>query len=129
MFKRTAIILISIVAVAATASAKSHKHDDDDDSDKRRDCKEVLSDRGNEWVTESGAKSAAEKSWTQSVRFKYGELYSDLANAKDVKFECAKASIGGALKRCEITARPCRTGPEKADKDKDKDKDHDHDHH
>jgi hypothetical protein len=125
MLNRIAITLISIVAVAATASAKSHKHDDDDDSDKRRDCKEVLSDRGSQWVTESGAKSAAEKAWTQSVRFKYGELYSNLANAKDVKFECAQSSIGGTLKRCEITARPCRTGPEKADSDHD----HDHDHH
>jgi hypothetical protein len=117
MLKRTAVLAISIVAIAATASAKSHKHDEDEDSDRHRDCKEVLTDRGSQWITESGAKSAAEKSWTQSVRFKYGELYSDIANAKDVKLECSKASIGGAFKRCEVTARPCRAGAEKVKED------------
>ena len=123
MFKRTAVVIIAMVAIAATASAKSRKHDDDDDDLKRHgDCKESLSDRGSQRPTEFGAKGTAEKAWTQSVRFKYGELYADLANAKDVKFECTKSSIGGALKRCEITARPCRAGAEKADKDKD----HDH---
>ena len=119
MFKRTAFLVIAMVAIAATASAKSRKHDDDDDDAKRHgDCKEALSDRGSQRPTESGAKGTAEKSWTQSVRFKYGELYADLANARDVKYECSKSSIGGALKRCEITARPCRAGPEKAKDDK-----------
>jgi hypothetical protein len=125
MFKRAAIILISVVAIAATASAKSHKHDDDDDDRGRGDCKEALADRGSQWVTESGAKSAADKSWTQSVRFKYGEIYADLANARDVKYECTKSSIGAVFKRCEITARPCRAPTEKADHGHDKD----HDHH
>jgi hypothetical protein len=123
MFKRTAFLVIAMFAIAASAAAKSHKHDGDEDSDKHRDCKETLSDRGSQRPTESGAKGTAEKSWTQSVRFKYGELYADLANARDVKYECSKSSIGGALKRCEITARPCRSGPEKGDHD------HDHDHH
>ena len=97
-------------------AAKTHKHDEDDeDSDRHRDCKEVLADRGSQWVTKSGAKTAAEKAWTRSVRFKYGELYADFANARDVKSECTKSSIGWAFKRCEMAARPCRAGPERVD--------------
>ena len=118
MLKRKVFLIIAMVAIAATAAAKSHKHDEDEDSDRHRDCKEALSDRGSQRPTESGAKGTAEKAWTQSVRFKYGELYADLANARDVKYECSKSSIGGALKRCEITARPCRAGAEKAKDDK-----------
>lgn len=114
---RTAILALSIVAIAGSASAKKRSHDDDEDSPKHRDCKEMLSDRGSQRPSESMAKGTAEKSWTQSVRFKYGELYSDLANAKDVKYECSKSSIGGALKRCELSARPCRAGAEKVKED------------
>jgi hypothetical protein len=108
MFKRTAITLISIVAIAATASAKSHKHDEDEDSDRHRDCKEALVDRGSEWITASGAEKAANKSWIQSVRFKWGEEYADIANARDIKYTCTTASIGGLFKRCEVSAIPCK---------------------
>jgi len=107
---RTAILTTAIVVIASSAAVAKHRHDHDEDEDsgKHRDCKEQLTDRGSQWVTEKGAKGAAEKSWTQSVRFKWGEEYADLANARDIKYECTKSSIGGVFKRCEISAIPCR---------------------
>ena len=108
MLKRAAILAISMVAIAATAAAKSHKHDEDEGSDRHHDCKEVLVDRGSKWITPSGAEKAANKSWVQSVRFKWGEEYADIANARDIKYTCTTASIGGLFKRCEISAIPCK---------------------
>jgi hypothetical protein len=106
---RTAILTTAIVVIASSAAVAKHRnHDEDEDSGKHRDCKEKLTDRGSQWVTEKGAKGAADKSWTQSVRFKWGEEYSDIANARDITYECTKASIGGLFKRCEISAVPCR---------------------
>ena len=107
---RTAILTTAIVVIASSAAVAKHRHDrdDDEDSGKHRDCKERLTDRGSEWITASGAEKAANKSWTQSVRFKWGEEYSDIANAKDITYECTKASIGGLFKRCEISAIPCK---------------------
>ena len=107
---RTAILTTAIVVIASSAAVAKHRHDHDEDEDsgKHRDCKEPLVDRGSQWVTEKGAEGAAQKSWTQSVRFKWGEEYADISNARDIKYECTKSSIGGLFKRCEISAIPCK---------------------
>ena len=107
---RTAILATAIVVIASSAAVAKQRHnrDDDEDSGKHRDCKEALVDRGNQWITASGAEKAANKSWTQSVRFKWGEEFADIANARDIKYTCSTASIGGLFKRCEISAIPCK---------------------
>ena len=109
MTLRKVLLTLAVATIGMSpAMARHAHHDEDEDSDRHRECKEPLTDRGSQWVTEKGAEKAAEKSWTQSVRFKWGEEYADISNARDIKYECAKSSIGTLFKRCEVTATPCR---------------------
>jgi len=79
-------------------------------------CKEPIKITGNQQITKDGAKKAADDAWAGNVRFKYGEIYMSLDNARFVEYICARSSIGEpglsnlvqTLTRCEITAQPCR---------------------
>ncbi|MGE3064170.1 MAG: hypothetical protein AB7K67_01170 [Hyphomicrobiaceae bacterium] len=71
-------------------------------------ARESVSETGAQRPTINLARASAERNWRQKVRFKHGELYIDVANAKDVTWRCSKSSIAIGLKRCELIARPCR---------------------
>lgn len=71
-------------------------------------CKIPFAAPGDQHVTESGAKGEAEKAWSQATRFAHGELWADVAHAKDKSFLCVKSSISpGLFHRCELRATPC----------------------
>ena len=67
---------------------------------------------GDQYATESGAKSEAEKSWMATVRFSHGERFMDPAHAKNVAYACNRSSVGSLVGqtfiRCEITALACK---------------------
>jgi hypothetical protein len=70
---------------------------------------------GNQHLTVAGAKKAADDVWAGMVRFRYGEMFMDLDNARRVSYTCSRSSIaeggvanlGQTLTRCEIEAAPC----------------------
>lgn len=83
----------------------------------RRHCPHpMLRQVGNQHLTQDGAKKAADDSWAADVRFRHGEVYMDLNNARDVSYTCSRSSIkeggvttlGQSLTRCEIRGVPCR---------------------
>jgi hypothetical protein len=71
---------------------------------------------GNQHLTPDGAKKAADEAWAGDVRFRFGELYMALENARHVVYTCSRSSIkeggvttlGQSLTRCELEATPCR---------------------
>lgn len=76
---------------------------------------------GDQSTSEPGAQEQARKSWNQEVRFRFGEQWADLRNADEIAFACVRSSvenvanratealgINSQLKRCQISARPCR---------------------
>ena len=78
-------------------------------------CRPAVSVVGDQYASESGARSEADKSWMGTVRWIYGERYLDRENARDASYECGRSSVGSVVGqvfyRCRITARPC--SPEK----------------
>ena len=98
-------VILALAVAATPALAKKHHHED---AEPEYDCKEKLSDRGDQRTTEPWAKTAADKAWVQSARFKYGELFSDMKNARGIAYECVTTGPTGLLHRCEITGFPCR---------------------
>lgn len=76
----------------------------------QRNCKrDLISEIGAARITEGMAKTSALKNWARKVRFKYGELYTDFANARDAETRCTKSNIGTLYDnyRCEINGVPC----------------------
>lgn len=75
--------------------------------------------------TEDGAWKDGQRNWENSVRWKYGERFMSIANARDVVKQCSRSSgnqsvagriaenvaaaVGadGYKHRCQIRARPC----------------------
>lgn len=77
-------------------------------------CKPPFESVGDQAVTETGAREAAEKAWQQAMRFEAGELWADPAHAQDKQWQCVKSSIGaGIFHRCRLRAQPCRPDPQK----------------
>lgn len=86
-------------------------------------CKPVMDALGDEARSEAAAKLEAQKSIKQAIRFKHGERFLDLANARDgVRYKCAPSSVpalGGKVEefagrflpiekvRCQIFVIPC----------------------
>lgn len=85
-------------------------------------CFPMLEGLSTEHHTEDAAYSDAVKDWRARTRFKYGERFSEIANANGLERQCivssinqtitgkvAEAVIGpaGQLHRCEVRARPC----------------------
>lgn len=86
-------------------------------------CKTPLTAVGDQALSEETARTAAEKHWMANVRWRDGEKYMDVKNARIIHMECSRSSIpptngivGQVIPnehRCEIIARPCRPGLEK----------------
>lgn len=77
-------------------------------------CKPPFESVGDQAITETGAREAAEKAWQQAMRFEAGELWADPAHAQDKQWQCVKSSIGaGIFYRCRLKAHPCRPDPQK----------------
>lgn len=86
------------------------------DREERYHCHPLQRVVGNQHLTVEGAKKAADEAWAGDVRFRFGELYMSLDNARSVVYTCSRSSIkeggvttlGQTLTRCEIQATPCR---------------------
>lgn len=107
---RKIIFALAITALAVSPALAKRKHHEPDPED--FGCKEPLSDRGDQRTSEAWAKSAADKAWMQSAKFKWGERWADIRNAKGVRYECVKTGATGILQRCEIVAMPCKPAPQ-----------------
>lgn len=106
------------LAVSPALAKKGHHHEHEQDQDDGGDCKDKLTDHGDQRPSEAMAMAAADKAWIQSVRFKYGEQYTDIKLSRPkAEYTCANASVNGVLHRCEVTARPCKPVPRHATKD------------
>lgn len=88
---------------------KAYVKREDDDAIK---CKDMVVVIGDARPSVSSAKEDAESVFMRTVRYKYGESWMDVQNARDYASRCARASIteivGQVMTRCEIKARPCR---------------------
>lgn len=86
------------------------------------DRKPRLSVVGTEHLSVESAELAAEAAWRREVRWRHGEIYSDLKRAYMLKRGCTRSSTGdsmtakvlekisedaGVLHRCEVEATPC----------------------
>ncbi len=98
------------------------RHSDEDRDVERNDdrtCKSLLTVIGDARPTLASAREDAEASFMRATRFKYGEAWMELTNAKDYQIRCARASItelvGQTMQRCELAARPCRQPMRKVD--------------
>jgi hypothetical protein len=74
-------------------------------------CRPPVAVVGDQYATEGGAKSEADRNWMGTVRWMWGERFLDRANAQDVRYECGRSSVGSVagqvFYRCRISARPC----------------------
>lgn len=101
------------------------RHQDHERDEARSDaatphCWPALSVVGDASLTHDGAQAQAEQSWIREVRWRYGAVYLDLRNARDIRWRCGQSSvrrIGDAplQQTCEIVARPCRAPLENED--------------
>ena len=78
---------------------------------------------GTEHILESNARTAAENSWSEEVRYSHGEKLMDLKYARNIVYTCSRSStpegvvnrvesaVGTWKTRCEIEARPCLPQP------------------
>lgn len=75
-------------------------------------CKDMLTVIGDARPSEQGAREDAEAVFMRATRFRYGESWMTIENARDYAVRCSRASIteivGNVMIRCEIKARPCR---------------------
>lgn len=71
-------------------------------------CKARVIETGAARPSETWARSTALKAWKRKAVLAYGELYTDVKNAKDIVYRCAKAGVSGLTSRCEVAATPCR---------------------
>ena len=74
-------------------------------------CKPRVIETGAARPSETWARSTAVKAWKRKTLLAYGELYTDIANGKEVVWHCAKAGVSGLTTRCEVAATPCRAAP------------------
>lgn len=74
-------------------------------------CAGTFSVVGDQFATENGAKTEAEKQWMATARFLFGERFMDPVHARRIQYACTRSSIGslvGAVfHRCEMTATAC----------------------
>lgn len=96
-------------------------------------CKnDVVRVVGTEHQTETAAKDAAIRQWQATSRYDYGERYMDIENARHMRWRCDRsgtnetvagrvesAITGGAgfLRRCIVSAVPCRMPLHRNDKE------------
>lgn len=70
-------------------------------------CTQPVTEAGKGRITESQAKSVAEKAWQEKVRSVYGAAYVEVKHARDASHRCSSTPTL-RLKRCDFTATPCR---------------------
>jgi hypothetical protein len=70
-------------------------------------CTQPVTEAGKGRITESQAKTVAEKAWQEKVRSTYGDAYVEVKHAKDAIHRCSSTPTL-RLKRCDFTATPCR---------------------
>ena len=75
-------------------------------------CKDVLTVIGDARPSEEMARDDAEKTFMRAARFRFGESWMSVENARDYAIRCSRASIaevvGQVMHRCELMAKPCR---------------------
>ncbi len=112
---------------------RRHDRRHDDYVEQETECRDFLATVGSQHLTINGAKRMANDAWAGQVRFRHGERFMSMGNARHIDYECTRSSIkeGGtgvanlslAYYRCEIRAKPCRakrqTGADKDTKDDD----------
>jgi predicted secreted acid phosphatase len=76
---------------------------------------------GEERYGRDRAKEAAEATWMEAVRARFGTKWMDLRNSRGGTWECGRSStgnrssekaqdmVGKFLEQCELKARPCRS--------------------
>jgi hypothetical protein len=70
-------------------------------------CTQPVTETGKGRITESQAKTVAEKAWQEKVRSTYGDAYVEVKHARDGGHRCSSTPTL-RLKRCTFTATPCR---------------------
>ncbi|MFM9849898.1 MAG: hypothetical protein ACKVP3_22425 [Hyphomicrobiaceae bacterium] len=70
-------------------------------------CTQPVTETGKGRITESQAKTVAEKAWQEKVRSVYGEAYVEVKHARGASHRCSSTPTL-RLKRCDFTATPCR---------------------
>jgi hypothetical protein len=75
-------------------------------------CRPQLAVVGDQYASEGGAQSEADKAWMQTARWQWGERYMAREHADDATYECGRSSVGSVVGqvfyRCRLTAKPCR---------------------
>ena len=91
-------------------------------------CKEFVTAVGEERYGRDRAKEAAEQTWMEATRNRYGVKWIDLRNSRGGTWECGRSStgnrasekaqevVGKFLEQCELKARPCRAERERVEK-------------
>lgn len=97
---RLAIIALAVAVSATPALAKKSKQGVD-----YSPCKVEVRVAGDARPGEAWAQDAMAKKWQKEVKGRFGEAFTVLANARDIRSRC----YPGPLKttRCEMIARPC----------------------
>jgi len=105
----------------------------DEGRERGESCKiDVVRVVGTEHQTETAAKDAAIRQWQATARYDYGERYMDIDNARHMRWRCDRSGTnesvagrvesavtagGGYLRRCIVSAVPCRMPLHRNDKE------------
>lgn len=92
-----------------------HGYGREDDHDERRDnkrrCEYEIAVVGDQYVSEDGARSEADKQFAQTSRYMFGERFMSKDNARNVSYECGRSSVGSVVGqvfyRCRMKGTPC----------------------
>jgi hypothetical protein len=100
-FRIATVFLLLAIVLMLPVEAKTRKKQSIDMSP----CKVEVRVAGDARPGASWAESAMETIWQKEVKGRFGEAFTVLANARDVRKRC----YPGPLKttRCEMIARPC----------------------
>jgi NADPH-dependent 2,4-dienoyl-CoA reductase/sulfur reductase-like enzyme len=92
-------VLVCLAFIAAPAMAKKRQGID------YAPCRAEVRVTGDARPSEGWASAAMEKKWREEVKARFGEAFTVVANARDIRSRC----YPGPLKttRCEMIARPC----------------------
>jgi hypothetical protein len=92
--------VLAALFFSGPAMAKSKKQSID-----MAPCKVEVRAAGDARPGETWAKEAMEKKWQKEVKGRFGEAFTVLANAKDIRSRCYPGPLNTT--RCEMIARPC----------------------
>jgi hypothetical protein len=74
-----------------------------------RQCQPRVAVVGTQYPIQSAARNSARNAWMKQVRFSYGEIFANPANAVNAGPTCTR-STSGLIKfwRCEFSGVPCK---------------------